>query len=160
MGIPIIALCCGICKKGPGLTLTRHKGNDEMRYQLDLKKLGMCARRARNGRGLRETAEEISREAGEISPSTLSRIEGERVDDIATSTFLTVCSWLNIPPAEFIIDQDGGPENAPPAPDLAGQIETLLVNSQLDSGHARVLAAAVRAGVAVARPLGQEELIL
>lgn len=35
-----------------------------------------------------------------VSASTLSRIENGKIPDI--DTFLAVCDWLEIPPAEFI----------------------------------------------------------
>jgi len=45
----------------------------------------------RGNKGLRETAKEI----GEISATTLSRLENEHLPDI--QTYLRVCNWLNVP---------------------------------------------------------------
>lgn len=39
-----------------------------------------------------------------VSASTLSRIENGKIPDI--DTFLAVCDWLEIPPAEFIKNTD------------------------------------------------------
>lgn len=52
--------------------------------------------RAKRGyRGLREITKDCK-----ISFSTISRVENGKVPDIAT--FLALCDWLEIPPAEFI----------------------------------------------------------
>jgi transcriptional regulator with XRE-family HTH domain len=120
-----------------------------MKYQLDYKKLGMCVRGARKGRGLRETAAEISREVSEISPSTLSRLEGERVEDISVSTLLTICSWLNIPPDEFITDLEDRASNGSDL-SLSDEVELLLFNSKLKPHQAKILSAMIRAGIEAA----------
>ncbi len=121
-----------------------------MRYGLNYKKLAFFTRGGRDGRGLREVADEISREVGEISASTLSRIEGERVEDISVSTLLIICSWLNIPPTEFIIDQDQNSLENEPDLNLADKI-SLLLAKELEPRVVRVLGAAVRAGIEATR---------
>ena len=62
---------------------------------LDTKKLATMVRTKRAGRGLREAAVE----AGDISPSTLSRVENGKAPDM--ETFLLLCDWLRVSPNEF-----------------------------------------------------------
>lgn len=69
------------------------------RTELDLKRLAKMIEHKRGSQSLREVAEQI----GDVSPSTLSRIEGERVRDLNVSTFLRISDWLGVAPNEFII---------------------------------------------------------
>ncbi|MBI1183587.1 helix-turn-helix domain-containing protein [bacterium] len=62
---------------------------------IDIDKLAEMIRQKRNNRNLRETAAEI----GDISISTLSRVEQGRVPDI--NTFFTLCTWLRVNPNDF-----------------------------------------------------------
>ncbi len=66
-----------------------------MAHYLDISMLSDMVRAKRGYRGLREIAKDCK-----ISPSTISRVERGAVPDIAT--FLALCDWLEIPPAEFI----------------------------------------------------------
>src|SRR5947209_17515632 len=59
----------------------------------------------RGNRGLREIAQEI----GDISPSTLSRIENGKVPDM--DTFLRICAWLQVSSEEFIKETDDQQQN-------------------------------------------------
>ena len=70
-----------------------------MASKIDFQKLAKLVEAKRGSRGLRETAAAI----GDVSPSTLSRIEGERVTDMAMSTFLRVCDWLEVDPADLLM---------------------------------------------------------
>jgi|GEM_PF-2679952 len=70
-----------------------------MEHKLDTDRLAVLVRTERAGRGLRELADEI----GEVSPSTLGRIEDGKIPDMMV--FLRVCNWLQIPPAELFIDE-------------------------------------------------------
>ena len=63
---------------------------------LDIERLTNLVRSKRGSRGLRETAAEI----GNVSPSTISRVENGKIPDI--DTFLALCDWLEVPPAELI----------------------------------------------------------
>lgn len=65
-----------------------------MTIQID--KLAHCIKQKRGRTGLRKTAEEI----GEISASTLSRVEQGRIPDL--ETFVRICSWLGMSTEEFI----------------------------------------------------------
>jgi DNA-binding Xre family transcriptional regulator len=104
-----------------------------MASYVDFAKLAALVRAKRGGKGLREAAEEI----GDVSPSTLSRIEGERVEDVASSTLLVLCDWLGISPSEVI--EDAG--NAPPPPiDVADTVDLQLrADRELDPTMARML---------------------
>jgi transcriptional regulator with XRE-family HTH domain len=57
--------------------------------------LSLRIKRARGGRGIRETAAEIG-----ISPATLSRIEAGKQPDLGT--FRNLCVWLNIDPSTVL----------------------------------------------------------
>ena len=48
--------------------------------------------------GLREAAAQAG-----VSASTLSRIEGGRIDDLNVGTLITVCDWMGQPPQRFFI---------------------------------------------------------
>lgn len=52
----------------------------------------------RNGMGLRETAHNI----GDVSASTLSRIEKGKIPDL--QTFLRICNWLEVSSDDFVIN--------------------------------------------------------
>jgi transcriptional regulator with XRE-family HTH domain len=59
----------------------------------------------RGNRGLREIAQEI----GDVSPSTLSRIENGKVPDM--DTFLRICDWLHVSSEELIKETQEPQEN-------------------------------------------------
>lgn len=79
-----------------------------MSVQLDTDKLAAMVKSKRAGRGLRAVAHEI----GDVSASTLSRIEQGSVPDV--NTFLLLCNWLSVPTDTFTIaDEDAAtPETA------------------------------------------------
>ena len=109
-----------------------------MAYQLDIDRLAILVRTKRAGRGLRELAEEI----GEVSPSTLSRLENGKAPDM--TVFLRICNWLQIPPAELLID-DSKPVSTE-AEGTAEQIDILLRSDKtLDPATANALAAIIKA---------------
>lgn len=66
---------------------------------LDIEKLASMIRSKRGKNGLRATAKEI----GDVSASTLSRIEQGYLPDI--QTFFKICSWLEVPTDYFKISQ-------------------------------------------------------
>ena len=67
-----------------------------MANYLDIEKLASLVRTKRRERGLRE----VSKEIGTVSPSTISRVENGKVPDI--DTFLILCDWLNVSPADLL----------------------------------------------------------
>ncbi len=66
-----------------------------MASYLDIQRLSDLVRSKRGNRGLREMATIIC-----VSPSTISRLERGAVPDVVT--FLAICDWIKMPPAELI----------------------------------------------------------
>jgi transcriptional regulator with XRE-family HTH domain len=64
--------------------------------EIDIKELGAQLRARRGRRGLREIAKEI----GDVSASTLSRVEKGKVPDL--DTFVRLCRWLGLAPEHFM----------------------------------------------------------
>lgn len=64
---------------------------------IDTRKLSEMIRSKRGKRGLREVAKEI----GDVSSSTLSRIEQGNLPDI--ETYVSLCKWLEVP-TDFFTD--------------------------------------------------------
>ena len=92
-------------------------------------------RAKRADKGLREVAAEI----GGVSPSTLSRVENGRMPDM--ETFLRLCDWLAVAPAEFFSADASLPDKTP-----AQSIEIQLrADKNLDPATANALATIVRA---------------
>jgi len=73
-----------------------------MSTKLETDKLAEMLKKKRGARGLRDIAKEITKMYGEISPSTLSRIEQGNMPDI--DTYVTVCQWLDVPTSYFTKD--------------------------------------------------------
>jgi len=63
---------------------------------VNLEKLAALLRTKRGDRGLRLVASEI----GDVSASTLSRIEQGNVPDL--ETFIQICKWLKVSPDDFV----------------------------------------------------------
>ena len=101
---------------------------------LNMERLASLVRKKRGSRGLRETANEI----GNVSPSTLSRVESGKMPDM--ETFLALCNWLDVPPAELF-------RNAEEVhPDTAEAIAIQLrADKSLDPAIANALASLVKA---------------
>jgi len=66
---------------------------------LDKNRFAAAVRAKRGKVGLRDTAALIEETTGKISPATLSRVEQGKAPDV--DTFLRLCSWLEMSPAEF-----------------------------------------------------------
>lgn len=66
-----------------------------METRLAIEKLAALVKSKRGNNGLRATASEI----GEISASTLSRIEQGKMPDL--DTFMRLCDWLEVNPEKF-----------------------------------------------------------
>lgn len=110
-----------------------------MGHYLDTELLAALTRSQRGSRGLREVAKEI----GDVSPSTLSRIENGKMPDM--ETFLLLCDWLEVPPAALIKRRE---EDQVPVSDLDTP-EVLAIqlraDKNLDPATANALAALVKA---------------
>lgn len=76
------------------------------RSLIHLDRLSAQLRTKRGRRGLREVAAEI----GDISASTLSRIEQGNVPDV--DTFLRICHWLGVDSSEFVPDSAAQKDNS------------------------------------------------
>ena len=106
-----------------------------MASYLDIEKLANLVRNKRQNRGLREIAKEI----GNISISTISRVENGKIPDI--DTFLVLCDWLGVPPAEFI--KNTASKEAVNTPEtIAAQ---LLADQHLDPAIANALIILIKA---------------
>ncbi len=70
-----------------------------MPNEINIEDFAVRIRNQRGKRGLREVAQEI----GEVSASTLSRIENGNIPDL--DTFIRVCRWLGVVPDTFIIGE-------------------------------------------------------
>ncbi|BAZ46761.1 transcriptional regulator [Chondrocystis sp. NIES-4102] len=107
-----------------------------MKNYLDTERLANLVRNKRGNRGLRETAKEI----GNVSPSTISRVENAKTPDM--DTFLALCDWLEIPPAELIKNAEEEEEtlNTPEAITIQ-----LRADKNLDPAIALALASLVKA---------------
>lgn len=67
-----------------------------MPSNVDIQKFSAMVKDKRGKMGLRETAKKI----GNVSPSTLSRIEKGKIPDL--ETFVKVCRWIDVSPDEFV----------------------------------------------------------
>ena len=84
---------------------------------LDTHHLAVLMKTKRGKRSLREVAQDLE----DMSPSTLSRIEHEKMVDV--QTFLRLCDWLQIAPQAFIKNTDEVPEQEMTTPE---RIEVVL----------------------------------
>ena len=83
-----------------------------MASYVDMNRLATMVRIRRGVLGLRETAKEI----GNISPSTLSRVENAKMPDM--ETFLLLCDWLQVQPDVLIKNtEDAGKSSVLDTPD-------------------------------------------
>lgn len=121
-----------------------------MSSSINFGKLAAMMKAKRQGRGLREVAEEI----GDVSPSTLSRIEGERVNDMAMSTFLLICDWLGAMPTDLIVsDTSDNP------PEIGSEDELYLqlrASKELNPKTAEILAEMLKAAYQKAKDFDNE----
>jgi transcriptional regulator with XRE-family HTH domain len=67
---------------------------------LDTHHVAALVKTKRGNRSLRDVAQDFE----DMSPSTLSRIENEKMVDV--ETFLRICDWLQVAPQEFIKNTD------------------------------------------------------
>ncbi|MEH2407712.1 helix-turn-helix domain-containing protein [Nostoc sp.] len=103
---------------------------------LDIERLASLVRKKRGSRGLRETSAEI----GNVSPSTLSRVESGKMPDM--ETFLSLCNWLEVPPAELFRTTEKDQDQLDTPETIAIQ---LRADKNLDPAIANALASLVKA---------------
>ena len=107
----------------------------KMGNYLDTEKLANLVRSKRGNKGLRDTAKEI----GNVSPSTISRVENGKTPDM--DTFLALCDWLEVPAAELIKNtEDEEDLDTPEAITIQ-----LRADKNLDPAVANALASLVKA---------------
>jgi transcriptional regulator with XRE-family HTH domain len=70
---------------------------------IDISRLSEELKAKRNGRGLREVATEITEKFGQVSASTLSRIEQGKIPDL--ETFVKICKWIGLTTEHFLTNQ-------------------------------------------------------
>jgi transcriptional regulator with XRE-family HTH domain len=70
-----------------------------MTSEIDIQELARSIRAKRGDRGLRAIAKEITETIGEVSASTLSRVEQGKVPDL--DTFIRLCKWLGLSTSDF-----------------------------------------------------------
>src|SRR5437762_1631020 len=92
--------------------------------EIDIHKLAALVRAKRGKRGLRETAKEI----GDVSVSTLSRVEQGKIPDLGT--FLRLCRWLGVSPEQFTSKGMQG-DSQTPAP-IASTQEIIVAHLRAD----------------------------
>lgn len=71
-----------------------------MASEIDIRELAKLIKSKRGRRGLREVAKEL----GDVSASTLSRIEQGKIPDL--DTFMKLCKWLGVSADHFTKDTD------------------------------------------------------
>lgn len=71
-----------------------------MASEIDIRELAKMIKGKRGRRGLREVAKEI----GEVSASTLSRVEQGKIPDL--DTFIKLCKWLEVSADYFTKDKE------------------------------------------------------
>ncbi|MEH2204813.1 MAG: helix-turn-helix transcriptional regulator [Nostoc sp.] len=109
-----------------------------MGYNLDTDLLAAMVKTKRGKKGLRDTAKEI----GNISSSTLSRVENGKIPDM--ETFLLLCDWLQASPAELFKKTEES--EAPSDLNTPETIEIQLrASKKLDPAIANALAELVKA---------------
>jgi transcriptional regulator with XRE-family HTH domain len=109
-----------------------------MTNYLDIEKLAHLVRSKRGRRGLRETAQAI----GNVSPSTISRVENGKTPDM--ETFLALCDWLEVPPAELIKNTDLEKENETASNPSEALANWFRSDKNLDPAIAQVLASFIK----------------
>ncbi|GAB4038921.1 hypothetical protein GCM10028774_38670 [Spirosoma jeollabukense] len=84
---------------------------------------------------------DIADEIGEVSPSTLSRVENGKAPDL--TTFLLICDWLQVAPDELLRKEE---ETASKETNPLEEVALLLrSNRNLDAATAKTLATVIKA---------------
>jgi len=106
-----------------------------MTSYIDMKLLTGYLKSRRGEMGLREAAQQI----GDVSASTLSRIENGKLPDM--DVFLRLCDWIGLPPDTFL-KQDDDTITSVSTPEI---IEAhLRADRELDEETAEAIARMVR----------------
>ena len=112
---------------------------------VNIAELAALLRAKRGKRGLRSIAQEI----GDVSASTLSRVEQGKLPDL--ETFLRLCQWLDVSPERFMLDDDASTDTLHRSQDETEQPSTpevvmahLRADRTLDPETAEALATMIR----------------
>lgn len=111
-----------------------------MNEEIDIHKLAALIRVKRGKRGLREAAKEI----GDVSVSTLSRVEQGKIPDLGT--FFRLCHWLGVSPEQFATDalKVDGQETPPDISTPEMLVAHLRADRTLDPHTAEALSTMIR----------------
>lgn len=117
-----------------------------MTMELNINELAKQLRAKRGTRGLRAVAQEI----GDISASTLSRVEQGKIPDL--DTFLRLCRWLGASPDQFTSATRETPEDKDRDGESTQQtvIAHLRADRTLDPATAEALARMIEMAYAAA----------
>lgn len=111
-----------------------------MESYLDTKRLAALVRTKRGTKGLREVASEI----GNLSPSTLSRVENNSTPDM--ETFIALCNWLQVRPGDLFVSTEEPLSDTTEELDTAEEVAFLLLSDkQLDTAIAYVFGRIIKA---------------
>lgn len=110
-----------------------------MNFTLNSQKLATMIRNQRATRTLREVSDEL----GDVSFSTLHRLEAGKWPDM--SVFLSVCRWLKVSPEQFFSPADGSTDTTRPVASQGQIIDLIQTDATLKPVVATVLTACVRA---------------
>ena len=104
-----------------------------MTSEINIQSFASQLRDKRGNRGLRDVAKEI----GNVSASTLSRIEKGNVPDL--DTFIRICKWLDISPDRFVAsnrqednNEDGSRDFDIEKTDIEAGVQTITVHLRAD----------------------------
>lgn len=112
-----------------------------MNNELDMELFAAYLKARRGDLGLRDAADQI----GEISASTLSRIENGKIPDM--DVFLRLCDWMGLPASTFLREPDLSRAGATPT-----VIEAhLRADKELDESTAEAIAKMVKAAYELGR---------
>ncbi len=106
--------------------------------EVNIHELATLVKSKRGKRGLREVAQQITEEFGEVSASTLSRVEQGKVPDL--DVYMRLCRWLGASPGQFATKASEGMEMSTPE-----KIEAhLRADRELEPQQAEALAQMMR----------------
>lgn len=111
-----------------------------MRNTFDATRLAKMVKAKRGNTPLRATSTAICAQCGDVSPSTLSRVENAQGADV--DTLLTLADWLEVPVATFFETEEGAEPDAWTSERLA---QVVVQCADLEPHVATALAIVVRA---------------
>lgn len=116
-----------------------------MAHEIDIDKLAAALRDRRKERGLGVRA--AATEVGDVSASTLSRVEKGNLPDL--DTYLRICRWLGLTATYFTVEPSAAEADAPQLPD--DLVVQLRADRTLDERTRDALVTMIRTAYAAAR---------